>query len=193
MSFTAPPAPTIARKPFDLSKLPPEMQQRIQAEGSLTAEDGSTIYADGTFTGAGDSANDFGSMAGAMGGAPVPALGAEAGLVADAGASTSPLAGPQFERYFTTANAAFPGTPGGVGGGPAKAPNPMLEPTDPFATAPEVEAQQPFLLSAPTTKPPADAIAARRQMGGAQPATPTTGTYGGRYGRRQVSRASQRR
>lgn len=196
MSFTAPPAPTIARKPFDLSKLPPEMQQRIQAEGSLTAEDGSTIYADGTFTGAGDSPDDFGGYGlagGTGGGAPVPALG-DAGIAGGAAATPAgPFAGPQFDRYFTTANAAFPGTPGGVGGGPVKAPNPMLEPTDPFATAPEVEAQQPFLLSAPTTKPPADAIAARRQMGGAQPATPTTGTYGGRYGRRQVSRASQRR
>lgn len=198
MSFTPPPAPTLARKPFDLSKLSPEDMARLQNEGSLTFEDGSAIYPDGTYSGAGDSPNDFAGglgMGGApqaagMAGSPAPALGVNGGegLVAD------PFAGPQFDRYFNTANAPFPGTPGGVGGGPAAPPNPMLEPLDPFATAPEAVAAQPFLLGAgPTVTPPADAVAARRQMGGAQPATPKTPAYGGRYGRRQVSRTATRR
>lgn len=193
MSFTPPPAPTVARKPYDLSKLSPEDMARLQQEGSLTFEDGSAIYPDGTYTGAGDSPDDFsdGGVAGGGGtaGPPAPSLGAPAGggPVAD-----GPLAGPQFDRYFTTANAGFPGTPGGVGGGAA--PNPMLEPLDPFATAPKAEASQPFLLgSGPTVTPPADAVAARRQMGGAQPATPKTPQYGGKYGRRQVSRTATRR
>lgn len=200
MSFTPPPAPTLARKPFDLSKLSPEDMARLQNEGSLTFEDGSAIYPDGTYSGAGDSPNDFagggfapqsaGLAMGGLGGpppAPDPALGGAA-------PATDPFASPQFDRYFSTANAPFPGTPGGVGGGPAAPPNPMLEPLDPFATAPEAEAAQPFLLGAgPTVTPPADAVAARRQMGGAQPATPKTPAYGGRYGRRQVSRTATRR
>lgn len=191
MSFTAPPPPTIARKPFDLSKLSQQDMARLQAEGSLTFEDGSAIYPDGTYSGAGDSPNDFtgggfAPQSPSLAGPPDPALGAAPGMVAD------PFAGAQFDRYFTTANAPFPGTPGGVGGGAP--PNPMLEPTDPFATAPEVEAAQPFLLGAgPTVTPPADAVAARRQMGGAQPATPKTPQYGGKYGRRQVSRTATRR
>ncbi len=203
MSFTMPPAPapTLARKPYDLSQLPPEIQQRIAAEGQYTAEDGSTVYADGTYTGAGDSPGDFGMADPTMGGgfagggfaanpgfmgAPAPSVAADPALVAD------PLASPQFDRYFNTANAAFPGTPGGVGGGPVNN-NPMGEPMlDPFAGAPSTEVSEPFLLGAgPTVTPPADAVAARRQMGGVGDVgtqSAGTGSYGGRFGRRTAAR-----
>jgi hypothetical protein len=199
MSFTMPPAPapTLARKPFDLRQLPPDMQARIAAEGQVTLEDGSAIYADGTSTGAGDSPNDFagggfagGQPAGGMAygpapdpllaGAPAPSLGVD------------PLAGPQFDRYFNTANAGFPGTPGGVGGGPVDN-NPMGEPMlDPFADAPQTEVSQPFLLGAgPVATPPTAAVDARRQMGGVQAPAGTVGAapagYGGRVGRNRTS------
>lgn len=196
MSFTMPPAPapTLARKPYDLAKLPPEIQARIAAEGQYTAEDGSTVYADGTYTGAGDSGNDF-----AGGGyAPMSGMGYQSQpdpLMAgapDPGLGVDPFAGPQFDRYFTTANAGFPGTPGGVGGGPVSN-NPMGEAMlDPFADAPPTEVSEPFLLGAgPTVTPPADAVSARRQMGGVQPAAGTNGApaagYAGRVGRNRAA------
>jgi hypothetical protein len=203
MSFTMPPAPppTLTRKPFDLKQLPPEMQARIAAEGQVTLEDGSAIFADGTSSGAGDSPNDFagggygGGPATGMGyqpqpdplmaGAPDPSLGIDPALVED------PFASPQFDRYFNTANAGFPGTPGGVGGPVDN--NPMGEPMlDPFADAPQTEVSQPFLLGAgPVATPPTAAVDARRQMGGVQAPAGTVGAapagYGGRVGRNRTS------
>jgi hypothetical protein len=200
MSFPMPPAPapTLARKPFDLSMLPPEIQARIAAEGQYTAEDGSTIYADGTYTGAGDSPGDYGMQDPMVGGgyaqnpnfmgAPAPTLGAPED---PALAPADPFMGPQFDRYFTTANAGFPGTPGGVGGGPLNN-NPRMEPMlDPFADAPATEVSEPVMIGAgPTVTPPADAVAARRQIGGVgEVSTPGAG-YGGRMGRRMMTRQS---
>jgi hypothetical protein len=141
MPAAAPPATMPRkRKPFNILALPPEMQAQLAGGQPIQFEDGSTVYPDGTAEGAGDSPDDFtsspaASMPGGMGDMPMgepplPPPGDDFG--------TGPKAafrGPQFDSHFARRDAEFPGTPGGVGGGPLEDEdlNPMEDPLpDPF-------------------------------------------------------------
>lgn len=183
--------PQLKRRPFDLSGLPPQMQQAIMTNGQLTLDDGSVIYADGTATGAGDSPDDYDLGPGGFNGSPQfggpAALGGGGYPGVAPAAPTDPFASAQFDRYFGVANAGFPGQPGGIGGGPAPAEgpaamNPMGDPMgDPFA----VEAQQRPGVQLTVEAPRVGAYGAGEtgdaRVGSGQ------GKYGGRLGRRMAS------
>lgn len=198
MNYPPTAAPMKKRQPFDLTKLPPEMQQRIAAEGSITFEDGSAVYADGTATGAGDSAGDY-AMDGAMSGfdmgsggwtsAPQfsgPPTAAPESMTDEPG---NPLGGPLFRRYRQTANAPFPGTPGGVGGGPVDdgmmGGNPMGDALpNPFETAEVAESPTAHVPALPPSASPPEGALSRDE--------PKPGGYQGRVGRRMQSRQQTR-
>lgn len=188
---TAP--PSLSRKPFDLTRLPPEMQQAIMAQGQITFEDGSVVYADGTATGAGDSPDDYGFAD--MGDGEMPQsfdTQGYGGALDDPG-PMNPLAGPMFKRFRQTTNAPMPGTPGGIGGGPmmdegmmpGMGSNPLAEPLpDPFAPAETARAVQvpggagiqgDQVMSAPPTSP---------NYSQSDDPLKTGGSYGGRFGKR---------
>lgn len=114
------------RQPFDITQLPPEHQAQLAAGYPVTFEDGSVVYPDGTFTGAGDSPNDFAvpdstTMGGDQGGgmaAPATAPATAPPDMGTGGGGQNPFGGPVFDPYNQVAGGAFPGTPGGIGGGP---------------------------------------------------------------------------
>lgn len=195
MGFPPTTPPALRRQgPLDLSQLPPEIQQQLAAGQPVTGEDGSIIYPDGTFTGAGDSPDDF--EAGAFdfgpggfnasphitGGPPTaPPPGGMGGEMGMAPPPTSPFDGPQFDRYLATANAPFPGTPGGLGGPPPETSNPM---GDPVGDAADAEPNVRLSVEGPTVgtfgaNGPGEAGAAR------VPALP------GRIGRRMSQRQAR--
>ncbi len=141
------PSPTLAKKKIDITQLPPEMQAQLASGKPITHEDGSVIYPDGTASGAGDSPDDYapGFAAGPAAGNAI--LAGEPAPVVDAAPvaaePANPLAGPMFRPYRQRANAAFPGTPGGVGGGPVAPPNPLVAdaPAPALDAAPSVQIQ----------------------------------------------------
>jgi hypothetical protein len=191
--------PNLKRKPFDLSTLPPEMQQAIMSNGQITLEDGSAIYADGTATGAGDSPDDFGfgmPNAGAMnvsyggyggGEGMAPGTMPEAPMAEE---PRNPLGGPMFQRYRQTAKAPMPGTPGGLGGAPAEEGNPMEEAfPNPFETPePARSVSVPGGASVIGGSPQAATTPGGSYTQADDPLKKKSPTYGGRFGRRQASR-----
>lgn len=182
--------PPLKRRPFDPSLMPPDVQQQLAAGQPVTLEDGSVLYPDGTSTGPGDSPDDFAmpdqgfdygpggygqalglpqSLAGPAG--PPATAPPDLGIGGDPGMGRiSPFhdamgnIAPQFERFFATANAPFPGTPGGVGGAPlpsgpldsiTPAKNPLdtaQEPKGPSLSLP-ASPQPPDFLGGDATKP----------------------------------------
>ncbi len=148
-AMTAPATAPRKRKPFNILALPPEMQAQLAAGQPLQFEDGSTVYPDGTAEGAGDSPGDFVGPPGASIPTGMNGMGAMPGGMGDAPMGEAPLPpppeefgtgknvfkGPQFDSHFSRRDASFPGTPGGVGGGPLEDEdlNPMEDPLpDPF-------------------------------------------------------------
>jgi hypothetical protein len=185
--YGAPPAtspPQVQRRPFDMTRLPPEMQQRLMSGETIAFEDGSTLYPDGTASGAGDSPNDFapggGYDMGAGGYNSSPQLlGPQALASGGAPPATSPFMDaqsgamqPQFERYFAAANAGMPGQPAPAEG--LAASNPM---GDPIGDAADQRAPVHLTVEGP-----------RVGTYGAGPsqAAKARAPYGGRVGRRMM-------
>lgn len=116
------------------------MQAQLAAGQPLQFEDGSTVYPDGTAEGAGDSPDDFttspaATMPGGLGDAPMGEAPLPPPPEAFGSAPKAAFKGPQFDAHFSRRDASFPGTPGGVGGGPLEDEdlNPMEDPLpDPF-------------------------------------------------------------
>jgi hypothetical protein len=196
MSFTMPAAPAgppPATKPpvppKNFYALNPDEQQSLLNEGWQPLEDGSMVHPDGRSRPAFDSPNDFTQShdLGGYGGAPAgPPATFPAGAASPAGTDPSappptPFDAPQFDRYFATANAGFPGKPGGIGGGAAP------DPGNPLGDA----APAPF--DAPDVTPP---LVINNGSGPANlgaDTTKKTPQYGGRIGRRMASRGTMGR
>lgn len=180
--------PKLKRRPFDLSQLPPEMQQQIMSAGQMTLEDGSTIYADGSATGAGDSPDDFAVYgtpnAGTMQGAGFGYSGPSAPGAMPEDVQSNPLGGPMFKRYRQTAKAGMPGQE------PAND-NPMDDPLpNPFETpAPARSVTVPGGASVTNGSPQAASTPASKYTQADDPMKKKGNTYAGRFGRRQTARS----
>lgn len=98
---------TKKRTPFDLSALPPEMQQQLVNGQSVSLDDGSVLYPDGTM--------DSGVLTGGYDMGPggwnkPPELGGVGSFPGTADTTPGdPLAGPLFRRYRQTVAAGMPG------------------------------------------------------------------------------------
>lgn len=112
-----PTSPQLKKKPMrDMSNLPPQVQAALAQGQPFTAEDGSTIYPDGTYTGAGDSPDDFG-MPQAMDYGPGGFNASPAFVTPDAQAGypptepVDPFASPVFNAYNKVVKRGMPGQP----------------------------------------------------------------------------------
>jgi hypothetical protein len=126
----------LRRTPFDLSVLPPELQAQLQSGQTVTLDDGSVVYPDGTAQGAGDSPDDFATSPEDVP-LPPPPPDVVAQMMAELAGGPAPLpsapvdpfAGRQFDRHFAVRDA------GPLLFGDEEASNPMQDALpDPFET-----------------------------------------------------------
>lgn len=124
----APPPTVPNRRPFDPNTVPPEILQQLSAGQPVPGPNGEVYHPDGTM----EDGAPIGAPPGMgpppadpmMAGMPPPAVGGQGDgdglqITEDPMEARNPLAGPMFRNFRQTANAGFPGTPGGIGGGPA--------------------------------------------------------------------------
>ncbi len=158
----------LRRRPVNIANLPPHIQQSLANGQPFVGEDGSTVYPDGTATGAGDSPDDFVS--------PYPApqmtnYNPNAMPLASAPVAApdvSPLANPMFDRYNKVARQGMPGQP------------PKQDPMAALMGQPDVAPQRNVQLSVQGPQVTYDGGGPNAGQGGQG-----GGTYGGRIGRRR--------